>query len=201
MKIVNGFTPIFHSVIALEESGERRPILLLLCSAKYMFPEDESNATPIGPLEFVGTSHSVTVLVDGERRPILLLLCSAKYMLPAKSEVTPFISFESFLVAQLSITMVVRSVGIAKAVVVIEAIGNENKSDNSIKTKSKENNNSNDISKSEQLIQLCIYIFYSFRINATDYQIFVLICSFEARQLTFGGLSNYSRKNPLHIPQ
>ena len=54
MKIVNGFTPIFHSVIALTESGERRPILLLLCSAKYMFPEDESNATPIGPLEFVG---------------------------------------------------------------------------------------------------------------------------------------------------
>ena len=93
MKIVNGFTPIFHSVIALTESGERRPILLLLCSAKYMFPEDESNATPIGPLEFVGTSHSVIVLVDGERRPILLLLCSAKYMLPEKSEVTPRTSF------------------------------------------------------------------------------------------------------------
>jgi hypothetical protein len=122
-------------------------------------------------------------------------------MLPEKSEVTPDISFESFLIAQLSITMVVRSVGIANAVLTIEVIANKNSNDNSIKTKTKENNNSNDISKSEQLIQLCIYMFYSFRINATDYQIFVLIYSFQALQLTFGDLSNYSRRNPLHIPQ
>ena len=78
MKIVNGFTPIFHSVIALTESGERRPILLLLCSAKYMFPEDESNATPIGPLEFVGTSHSVIVLVDGERLAYFITIMLSK---------------------------------------------------------------------------------------------------------------------------
>ena len=55
----------------------------------------KSNTTPIGPLEFVGTCHSVIVLVDGERSPILLLLCSAKYILPEKSEATPDISFES----------------------------------------------------------------------------------------------------------
>ena len=54
-----------------------------------MLPENGSVTAPVGPLEFVGITHSVIVLLSGESRPILLPLCSTKYMLPEKSEVIP----------------------------------------------------------------------------------------------------------------
>ena len=75
--IVNRLLSIVHSVKVLVESTNL-PILFVLFSTKYRLPEDESNATPVGPLEFVGKVHSVIVLLSGESRPILLPLCSTK---------------------------------------------------------------------------------------------------------------------------